>query len=224
MTGLVLADDHTLFADALAAVLTQDGFPVHAVVPRRAQLAEAVGRIRPDLLLLDRYFGDGDALDVLGDVRARSPRTKVVMLTAAEDPEGVRRALRAGAVGYLQKTCGVAALFSSLRRIVAGEIVIQVAANPDPRRDRTGVDVHRLASHLTARERECLAMLVEGLCTTGMVQRMGVSRTTVRTHVQALLTKLGVHSRLEAASVAVRYSLLDPVPLPDARPRQYASM
>ena len=66
-----------------------------------------------------------------------------------------------------------------------------------------------LAEHLTGREWQCLAMLVEGLNTTAMTARLGVSRTTVRTHVQALLTKLGVHSRLEAASLAVRYRLLD---------------
>ena len=65
----------------------------------------------------------------------------------------------------------------------------------------------RLAAHLTSRERECLMMLVEGLDTAAMVQRLGVSRTTVRTHLQAVLTKLGVHSRLEAASFAVRHRL-----------------
>ncbi len=70
-------------------------------------------------------------------------------------------------------------------------------------------DALRLASHLTDRERECLALLVEGLDTTAMARKLSVSRTTVRTHVQSVLTKLGVHSRLEAASFAVRYRLLD---------------
>jgi DNA-binding CsgD family transcriptional regulator len=66
-----------------------------------------------------------------------------------------------------------------------------------------------MASHLTSRERECLMMLVEGLDTAAMVDLLGVSRTTVRTHLQSVLTKLGVHSRLEAASFAVRHRLPD---------------
>jgi two-component system nitrate/nitrite response regulator NarL len=69
--------------------------------------------------------------------------------------------------------------------------------------------MQRLAGYLTARERECLRLLVEGLDTARMATRLGVSPATVRTHVQLLLTKLGVHSRLEAASLAVRYRLLD---------------
>jgi two-component system, NarL family, nitrate/nitrite response regulator NarL len=70
-------------------------------------------------------------------------------------------------------------------------------------------DARRLASHLTGRERQCLALLVEGLDTAGIARRLAVSQATVRAHVQSVLTKLGVHSRLEAASFAVRHHLLD---------------
>ena len=79
------------------------------------------------------------------------------------------------------------------------------AARPPAPRDHA----HRLAAFLTARERECLLLLVEGLDTAGIATKLGVSAATVRTHVQSLMTKLGVHSRLEAASYAVRYRLLD---------------
>jgi DNA-binding CsgD family transcriptional regulator len=72
--------------------------------------------------------------------------------------------------------------------------------------------MHRLAAYLTIRERECLRLLVEGLGTAQMAVRLGVSPATVRTHVQSLLTKLGVHSRLEAASLAVRHRLLEDLP------------
>ncbi|MGH3753399.1 MAG: helix-turn-helix domain-containing protein [Pseudonocardiaceae bacterium] len=70
-------------------------------------------------------------------------------------------------------------------------------------------EARRLAAHLTARERECLVLLIEGLGTRAMTLRLGVSTTTVRSHVQGLLTKLGVHSRLEAAAFAVRYDLVE---------------
>ena len=81
---------------------------------------------------------------------------------------------------------------------------------PRPARERArSDDARRLAAFLTARERECLNLVVEGLDTSGIATKLGVSAATVRTHVQSMLTKLGVHSRLEAASYAVRYGLLD---------------
>jgi two-component system nitrate/nitrite response regulator NarL len=81
---------------------------------------------------------------------------------------------------------------------------------PRPARDRArSDDARRLAAFLTGRERECLNLLVEGLDTSSIATKLGVSAATVRTHVQSVLTKLGVHSRLEAASYAVRYGLLD---------------
>jgi DNA-binding CsgD family transcriptional regulator len=97
---------------------------------------------------------------------------------------------------------------SALERVLSGEIVIDVPDAP-PRRMPEPSHALRLAAHLTGRERQCLLMLVEGLDTAAMVERLGVSRTTVRTHLQAVLTKLGVHSRLEAASFAVRHRLPD---------------
>ena len=93
--------------------------------------------------------------------------------------------------------------------MLRGEVVVDVPQVQSPRRSPEPNQALRLASHLTGRERECLMMLVEGLDTAAMVGRLGVSRTTVRTHLQAVLTKLGVHSRLEAASFAVRHRLPD---------------
>jgi DNA-binding CsgD family transcriptional regulator len=117
--------------------------------------------------------------------------------------------LHAGASGYLHKTRGVSALTRAIDRVQRGEVVVDVPkpgpARPPARQD----DAHRLAAFLTVRERECLELLVEGLDTAGIAAKLGVSAATVRTHVQSLMTKLGVHSRLEAASYAVRYRLLE---------------
>jgi DNA-binding CsgD family transcriptional regulator len=92
--------------------------------------------------------------------------------------------------------------------MLCGEVVVNVPSRPARRLSRPD-QAEGLAALLTCRERQCLLMLVEGLDTAAMVARLGVSRTTVRTHLQAVLTKLGVHSRLEAASFAVRYGLPD---------------
>lgn len=211
MPTLVLGDDHSLFADALETVLSQQDFTVLAVALTLATVRDAVATFQPDLCLLDRHFADGDSVDALDHLVSASPRTRVMVLTADRDQDGMMRAMRAGAVGYLHKTRGLNVLLNGIRRAVRGEIVVDLPVTRQAGNSTT-TDVSRLAAYLTARERQCLALLVEGLGTTAMAYRLGVSATTVRSHVQALLTKLGAHSRLEAASLAVRHSLVGPGP------------
>ncbi len=134
--------------------------------------------------------------------------TRVLILAADGDNDAMRRAVRLGAAGYLPKTCGLRKLVHALERVIDGAVVLDAPRTATSTRSDVS-EARRLAAHLTARERECLALLVEGIDTPAMTQRLGVSTTTVRSHVQALLTKLGVHSRLEAATFAVRYDLVD---------------
>lgn len=209
MTDLVLGDDHTVFLDALSTVLTQRGFTVSAVACSVAETVESVRKQQPDVCLVDRHFAGADGVDAIGEMIAASNRTKILVLTADRDSDGVLRALGAGASGYLHKTRGISALAAAIDRVMRDEVVVDVPPPATLRPPTQSDDARRLAAYLTARERECLSLLVQGLSTTAMVSILGVSRTTVRTHVQALLTKLGVHSRLEAASFAVRYGLLD---------------
>ena len=164
------------------------------------------------MCLLDRHFNDGDGVAAIGDVIAASPGTRVLILTADGDIESIMQAVQAGACGYVHKTWGVRALIEAVERIINGEIVIEAPkqTRQRPRNTETrNTETRRLAAHLTARERECLVLLVEGLDTRAMTAKLGVSATTIRSHVQAVLAKLGAHSRLEAAALAVRYNLVD---------------
>ena len=208
MTGLVIGDDHSVFLDAMSAVLVQRGYQV-TVARSVPETIEAVRRTQPDVCLIDRNFAGDDGITAISPMLAASSRTKVLVLSADPDTDGIRRALHAGASGYLHKTRGVSALTRAIDRVQRGEVVVDVPkpapARPPGRQDHA----HRLATFLTTRERECLLLLVEGLDTAGIAAKLGVSSATVRTHVQSLMTKLGVHSRLEAASYAVRYGLLD---------------
>ncbi|SER57786.1 response regulator [Actinokineospora terrae] len=208
MTDLLLCDDHTVFADALSTVLTQHGFTVRGVAATVSGAVAALRGLKPDLCLLDRTLADGDGIDALGELIKASTHTKILVLTADDNPDTVARALEAGAVGYLHKTGSVTALAQALRRALNGEVVVELPNRVSRSRSPEIGDAQRLAAHLTPRERQCLALLVEGASTVAMQRRMGISSTTVRTHIQALLTKLGVHSRLEAASFAVRNRLL----------------
>lgn len=262
MTDLVLGDNNSLFVEALAEVLAKHSLVVRAIARDISEVIDAVQKYQPDICLLERYFTDGDAVDVIGDIIRTSDRTRVVLLTADKSGDAAQRALRSGAQAYLHKSAGFGALVDAIGEIMtsnggvvprdvprddlrdvprdvkvsggadsAGAGVTSTGTGPDAgpgepdlptNVDLPGqrsappstelADARRLAGYLTVRERECLELIVEGLGTDAMAKRLGVSNTTVRTHSQRLLTKLGVHSRLEAASFAVRYSLLEPPP------------
>lgn len=207
MTNIVLGDDHVVFVESLVAVLTGHGFRVPAVARSLAGTIETVRHHQPDVCLLARRFSDGDGITAIGRILAVSPATRILVLAADRDPDSMRQAVRLGAAGYVHKTCGVRKLVHALERVIGGAVVLDAPRASTARSEVS--EARRLAAHLTARERECLALLVEGLDTPAMTVRLGVSTTTVRSHVQALLTKLGVHSRLEAATFAVRYDLVD---------------
>jgi two-component system, NarL family, nitrate/nitrite response regulator NarL len=209
MIEVVIGDDHAVFLDALSAVLTEQG----CVVTKATTIADtvaAVGNRQPDVCLVDRHFAAGsDGIGALAEISAASPRTKVLILSADGNSDTIMRAMQAGAAGYVHKTRGVSVLKQTIERVLRGEVVVEVPAAPGVRPQLARQqDALRLAGYLTARERQCLELLVEGQDTAAMVSRLGVSAATVRTHVQALLTKLGVHSRLEAAAFAVQHGLL----------------
>jgi two-component system, NarL family, nitrate/nitrite response regulator NarL len=205
---VVLGDDHIVFLDALATVLSQHGHVICGVARSTAEMVTRVSAHQPDACLIDRNATANDQAQTIGRVLAACPSTSVLVLGANPGGEAAEQALDAGASGYLHQSRGVGALVSALDRVLNGEIVVDVP-QAAPSRPAEPNQALCMAGHLTSRERECLMMLVEGLDTAAMVDRLGVSRTTVRTHLQAVLTKLGVHSRLEAASFAVRHRLPD---------------
>lgn len=207
MVSLVLGDDHMVFLDALSTVLSQHGYIINAVTGSAAEMVSSVRRERPDACLIDRHLMHDRDSETIGRVLAASDVTSVLVLSADRSAAAADRALSAGAAGYVHQSRGVGALISSLERVLRGEVVVDLPEMAPVRRPSQPDPAQRLAARLTGRERECLLMLLEGLDTAAMVERLGVSRTTVRTHLQAVRTKLGVHSRLEAASFAVRHRL-----------------
>jgi two-component system nitrate/nitrite response regulator NarL len=207
---VVLGDDHTVFLDALTTLLVHLGHRVPATAANEPHLLEAVGRYQPDVCVLESQMPDASGVEVVAALLAASPQTKVVLLTSDHDPETMHRAVQLGALGYVHKTRGVAVLLDVLARVMAGEIVIEGSFfRPETPIRSLPNDARRLAAYLTHRELETLGLLVAGAGTTTIARRFNVSTTTVRSHIQAVLTKLGVHSRLEAAALAVRFGLVD---------------
>jgi two-component system, NarL family, nitrate/nitrite response regulator NarL len=212
MTNVVIGDDHAVFLDALCAVLAEQGCAV-ASATTVENTVHAVRRNQPDICLIDHHFHEDVGDDGIGAIRRlteASPRTKVLILSADGDSDAILQAMRAGAAGFVHKTRGVSVLQQTMERVLRGEVVVEAPAGagvePHLTRQR---DALRLAAYLTSREWQCLELLVEGQDTSGLVAALGVSAATVRTHVQSVLGKLGVHSRLEAAAFAVQHGLLD---------------
>jgi two-component system, NarL family, nitrate/nitrite response regulator NarL len=217
MGSLVLSGDHLVFLDALSTVLRRQGHQVEVAVGGATGLTEAVRQQRPDACVISLGLAARGCAELIQRIRAASGGTSVLVVSGHADHRAVLHALEAGAVGYFHKSRGALALVAGIEQVLRGEIIVDVPRAVSPRRPGRADNQHRPVSRLTARELECLAMLVEGLDTAAMVARLGVGRTTVRTHIQAVLTKLGVHSRLEAASVAVRYGLQGGWPVENLR-------
>lgn len=201
---LVLCDDHLLLLEALQPALELRGHTVLAAVTTPQEAVAAVVEHQPDVLLVDLYFPDGDSgLRVVAEVSAAVPQTKVVFLSGGSDPEMVRAAVEAGAVGFTRKGRDLGGILRVLDRVMAGETVIDpdlLRAAVGRRHEPEEHNIRWLAGFLTGREREVLDHIVAGNNTAQMAEAMGIARTTARTHVQSVLTKLGVHSRLQAAT------------------------
>jgi two-component system nitrate/nitrite response regulator NarL len=206
---LALADNDAVLLDGLSAMLSEMGYEIVATAPTRHDLLAQVVLYQLDICVTGNLFPDGDGVDVIGQICAAG--AKVVVFTSDRNPDTMRKALDSGASGYVHKSSGVDALVDLLGRVAEGDVVVAgtfLRSRIDPNRS---ADL-RLATYLTPREFECLTLLAEGLDTAAMAERLGVSGTTVRSHVQAVLTKLGAHSRLEAASLATRFGLVDACP------------
>ena len=179
------------------------------VVGNATEAIVAVREKRPDLVLVDIGLPDGHGIELGRAILEEAPGTKVVALTALEDEGAVQDALRSGLHGYLTKNSQPAQFQHALESIADGQTVFPHRLGRRPGR----TNGHRssdelLAEQLTAREIEVLQLLAEGASSAEMARQLAVSPNTVRTHVQGILSKLQVHSRLEAAAFAVRNDLV----------------
>jgi two-component system nitrate/nitrite response regulator NarL len=210
---LLICDHHVLFAESLAHMLATRGYGNVGITHHPDRLVELLRGEPVDVCLLDVIFGEDSIVDRLPMLRTSSPRTQLILLTATVDAALLSAARAAGIRGVADKRQPVTEMLQVLSRVVAGESVIEPEAParvPVNTARRYANDALRLGSFLTAREREALSGLVRGDNTKRMARSMGIASATARCHVQNVLTKLGAHSRLEAATSAVRYGLVSP--------------
>jgi DNA-binding NarL/FixJ family response regulator len=200
---IVIVDDHPLTRDALAALLTQQGFDVVGEAEDGQEALEITGTVQPDLVLLDLTMPGMDGLTALPQIREQAPACEVVVLTASDSEENLLGAIRAGAAGYLLKTEPPEQIASFLRGVARGDAALSGGvARRLLDRVREGGRFDGIPDEITkvlsAREVEVLLLLDEHLATDEIAQRLFISEHTVRSHVKSLLKKLGVSSRREA--------------------------
>jgi DNA-binding NarL/FixJ family response regulator len=206
---VLLVEDHRLFADAISSTLEELRGADVRIATTGAE-AVAISRVwLPEVVLIDIGLPDQSGMVAGRQIMEHAPAARILAVTGMDDPRLAGEVLRIGFHGFLTKDTPVARLVASIDAVMEGDLA--------PRSIPSGFAVgsamdsaSMLARQLTPREREVLALLVEGLDGRAISDRLGISANTVRTHVQSVLTKLQVHSRLEAATFAVRHRLVDP--------------
>ncbi|MEU7029714.1 response regulator transcription factor [Streptomyces sp. NPDC046275] len=226
---VLVVDDHRVFAESLAAALAAEpDVEVAAAGSGPAALrcldrAAAEGR-RFDVMLVDADLGSGDGIELVGQVREGRPGLRGVVLAEKDDARRAALALQAGAWGWVAKDSSLQRLLAVVRGVLRDETHLPPALLTGVLRELTEARRHRteserLVESLTPREREVLRCMVAGLGRKAVAERLFLSPHTVRTHMQNVLGKLGVHSTLAAVALARRAGV-DPAedPVPAAGP------
>lgn len=201
MIRIVVADDHPVVRDGVAATLSAvEDFTVVGQAASGPEAVDLVSALAPDVVVMDLRMPGGGGVDAVRELRRRGSRTGVLVLTTYDTDADTVAAIEAGAIGYLLKDTPARTLVDAVRSTAAGEAVLSPAV------------ASRLASHvrspaasaaLTVREREVLALVATGTPNRGIARELFVSEATVKTHLVHIYTKLGVADR--AAAVAVGY-------------------
>jgi len=205
---VAVIDDHTLFRRGLIALLARE--PELSVVGEAADGFEGikvVAATQPDVVLLDLNMPGISGVEAIGAIRKDAPAAQVVMLTVSEDAQDLLAALRSGASGYLLKNIDGEFLVAAIRRAADGDSVISP--------EMTGKLVEQVRGNVTrtpddvlsTREREILAHIARGMSNKEIARELDVAESTVKIHVQHILRKLNLASRVQAALWAVEHGV-----------------
>ena len=204
-TRVLLVDDHELVVEGFRRLLAEhDDLEVVGTAMTSSAGIQLARKLKPDVVVIDYLLPDADGATATARLLEDVPDAKVIMLTGSEDPRALRAALSAGCVGFLEKTSAPHRLPTAVRAVAAGETFMSTADLGRLREPRG-----QGLSTLTSREREILELMAEGKTNKAIAEELFVSTNTVRTHAQAILEKLGAHSKLEAVIIAHRLGSLN---------------
>lgn len=207
-TRVLIIEDHEVVAEGLAALIDdQDDMKV---VGHTGSVAEALVRaaeLKPDVALVDYRLTDGTGADAAAGIRQLRPETKLIFLTR-EDSDATRfAALEAGASAFIHKSRAAQEVVDAIRTVAAGGTLFTPRTIAELLNSRREIEAQ--LERLTPREKEVLRLMAEGTPSREIGARLGISYTTVRTHIRSLGSKLGVHSKLEAIVKARELALVE---------------
>jgi DNA-binding NarL/FixJ family response regulator len=212
---ILLADEQALFREAVRLALEgEDDFEVVAEARDGFQAVAEAERTSPRVALLDALLPKSDGIQTAWLIRQRVPGCEIVIVSDREDYRVLEQALEAGARGFVTKSAAMSELLNVTRAVHRGETLVPSRMLGDllgglMRRRREQDEAFRRVSRLTRREREVLHLLVDGSGTEAIADALVISPQTARTHIQNILGKLGVHSRLEAAALVNESGIRD---------------
>ena len=205
---VMLVDDHTVVRSGLSTFLmAYDDLALVAEASSGERALQLCQQAQPDVILMDLMMPGMDGATATGLIREKYPHIQVIALTSYKEKELVEGALQAGAIGYLLKDVSANALADAIRSAAAGKPTLSPEA-ASVLIQATRAPAEKLGFDLTDREREVLAVMVEGLNNTQIAERLVISISTVKFHVSSILSKLGVTSRTEAVAVAYQNKLV----------------
>jgi len=207
---VLIVDDHQIVRTGLRAIISlSEGLEVVGEAGNGQSGIDQCSALSPNVVLMDMKMPGMDGATAIDRISAESPEVNVLALTSFDDPDIVRRALEAGAVGYLLKDSDEDELIAAIRLAASGSSVVAPSAiqglvtNPP---QEPGAEYQ---ASVTAREMEVLQLVARGLTNSQISNRLSISLSTVNFHVHNILDKLGAKTRTEALAIAVRERLLD---------------
>jgi two-component system, NarL family, response regulator LiaR len=207
---VLIVDDHAMVRKGLAAFLKAS--PDLELVGEASSGEEALilcEETQPDVVLMDLMMPGIGGVRATAEIRKKCPTVQVIALTSSKEHEMVQEVLRAGAIGYLLKDISAEELANAIRSANSGEPTLSVEATQALIEAATqSSPSYPTGQDLTERETEVLRLMIEGLSNPDIAERLSVSRSTVKTHVSNVLSKLGVSSRVEAVTTAIQRKLI----------------
>ena len=205
---VLIIEDHQIVADGLTALLNdQRDMTVVGNVGSVAESAPAASELSPDVVLVDFRLNDGTGADAAAAIRRVNPSARHIFLTREDSDVARFAALESGASGFIHKSKAASEVVDAIRKVASGGTLITPTAIAALLNRRRESESQR--ESLTAREKEVLRLMAEGLPSREIATKLGISYATVRTHIRSLGAKLGVHSKVQAIVKARELALLD---------------
>ena len=216
---IFVVDDNANHSTGIKQLLElQSGYTVAGIATSANDAIKRLSAMDIDVVLMDMNMPETDGVSAIQQVVANKPDIKILALTGYDDPDLIYRAMRSGSKGYILKTMVTSQLITAIEEVNAGKVylppalatkffdefhsMVEKTSKPDPNKQA-------LLSYLTSREKEVLTLLTEGITYKGVADKLVISETTVKTHVNNIFQKLQVNDRTQAVLYALKYGLVD---------------